>query len=161
MNQQNNPQPPFTVPPRRPQPQLRFDFKQVTQPQWFVAGGGLVLFITTLLPWYSVQYLVKTTAVLGIQGGIGKVVCLISLLALLLCGLRIFHVTLPFRLAVADRIIYMGLAGEAVLLCLIYLLDNPGMVPTNFGYTAGPSAGVFLALLASAAIAVGGYLERR
>jgi hypothetical protein len=165
--------PPFTMPfqgqANRPQGTPAstraplIDPRSFTPAQWLVLGGGLVMLIGSLLPWYTVSITVKNqtqqTVYSGMDSSLGKAIFLIALLTLALFAVRTFKVQLPFALPASDQVIFFGLGLQALLLAVLYLFDNHHIVLYGVGQEVSASFGLFLALLAAIATATGGYLH--
>ena len=98
------------------------------------------------MTWYSFSIL----SVDGTHEGLGKLVLLLALAALVVIGIELFasNVTLPLP----SSLILLGIGGFSALLCLIKMLDKPAS-QLSIGF------GLYLALIASIALAVGGYLK--
>jgi hypothetical protein len=127
-----------------------FDWAAVSRATWIAAGSAIILFISCFLTWYSISIGVASASVDGTHEGLGKLVLLLSLVALVVIGLELFasNVTLPLP----SSLILIGIGGLSALLAIIKMLDKP-----YSGLSIG--FGLYLALIASIALAVGGYLK--
>jgi hypothetical protein len=139
-------------------------------------GGGLVLLISLFLSWYSYEADgEEIPAVLGIPGNgweaLGFIDIILLLAALVAMGVAIARMAgaMP-RMPVSPGLLVLALGVIATLLVIFRIIDIP--LPDVVGATdkevedsldegefeIGRSIGVFLALLAAAAVAVGGWL---
>jgi hypothetical protein len=153
------------VPPQAPAPQPRrsaLPTMGIPRPTLGEAGaliGALLVVVGAFLPWSSVtlgaaQRLTIATA--GWESAEGKVVAVLGLATLALALLRLTGVKLPAALAPWERIIYIGLGAEALLLTLLYALDGVRVLSAVGFVSAGAGRGMYLALIGSAAITAGG-----
>lgn len=135
-------------------PGKSFDPASVSRATWIAAGGSLVLLISVFLSWYSasgsiggIGYSVSENG--WDSGALGKLVALLALIALAALVIELFvpTVTLPLP----SSLIVVGACAISVLLVIIKLLDKPN--------GAGLAYGIFVALIAAAAGAYGGYLK--
>jgi hypothetical protein len=122
----------------------------VSRATWIAAGSAIILFISCFLAWYSISTPLGSASVDGTHENLGKLVLLLSIAALAVLGLELFatNVTLPLP----SSLILLGIGGFSALLALIKMLDKP-----YSGLSIG--FGLYLALIASIALAVGGYLK--
>src|SRR5262249_60428601 len=136
-----------------------FDPATVSRGTWVAGIGALVLLISVFLEWYN-------ASVSGGFGGISvggsgwdatdiaKLVALLALVALVLIRIELFATTV--NLPYPASMILIGIGGLSTLLVLFKIIDKPDAPsPINVGL----SYGIFVALLASIAVAVGGYLK--
>jgi hypothetical protein len=123
-----------------------FDWAAVSRATWIAAGSAIVLFLSCFLTWYSFSIL----SLSGTHEGLGKLILLLSIVALVVIGLELFaaNVTLPLP----SSLILIGIGGISALFALIKMLDKPAS-QLSIGF------GLYLALIASIALAVGGYLK--
>jgi hypothetical protein len=145
--------------------------KQLSNGAIAVAGGLLVALIDTFLPWHSTS----VPVVFGVESGShdalgywsGWIFFLAILVGIALFVLRTFvpQVSIP-ALPFTDAMIYLGI-GIVMLLCaLLWLVTGGGYAglydqyAAEAGYSSGPSFGVFIGIIAAAAVAVGGYLAK-
>jgi hypothetical protein len=127
-----------------------FDPASVSRATWIAAAGSLVLFISVFLSWYSasgsvggISYSVSQSG--WDTGALAKLVALLSLIAI--AALFVPTVTLPFP----SSLIVIGAAAISFLFILIKLVDKPD--------GAGLAYGIFVALIAAAVAAYGGYAK--
>jgi hypothetical protein len=152
--------PQFNQPPR-PQKTITDQAREVvrsfTPAQWCIMGGGLFGFIGTLLPWYSVTIAKTTLAPKGIDFAYGKAIAIFALVSLLLFVGRYFRLNIP-SIPFSDRALFLFLGGEALFLCVLFLLDLSNY---QSGLSIGPAIGFYLVALSSIALVCGGYLTRK
>jgi predicted Abi (CAAX) family protease len=126
----------------------------VSRATWIAAAGSLVLFISVFLSWYSasgsvggISYSVSQSG--WDTGALAKLVALLSLIAIAALVIELFvpTVTLPFP----SSLIVIGAAAISILFILIKLVDKPD--------GAGLAYGIFVALIAAAVAAYGGYTK--
>jgi len=139
-----------------------FDASQVSRATWIAGGGALALLISVFLDWYKIEF---SGLDLGSAGGSGwettdlaKIVALLALAALVIIGIELFakDVTLPFPASLA----LIAIGGLATLIVLLRIIDKPGPdIPSGAGVDIGLGFGIFVALIAAVAVAVGGYLK--
>jgi hypothetical protein len=127
-----------------------FDWAAVSRATWIATGSAIILFISCFLTWYSISVGVASASVDGTHEGLGKLILLLAIAALVVIGLELFaaNVTLPLP----SSLILLGIGGLSALLALIKMLDKP-----YSGLSIG--FGLYLALIASIGLAVGGYLK--
>jgi hypothetical protein len=145
--------------------------KQLSNGALVVDVGLVVGLVDTFLPWHSTS----VPTVFGIDSGghdalgywSGWFFFLAILVGIVLFVLRTFvpQVNIP-ALPFTDAMIYLGL-GVVMLLCaLLWLVTGGGYAGLYSqyadlaGYSSGPSFGVFIGIIAAAAVVVGGYLAR-
>jgi hypothetical protein len=128
-----------------------FDPASVPRSVWISAGGAAVLLFSVFFTWYSLD------TPIGSFGGSGwdavdaaKLVFLIALVVLAAWVIEYFVPTVALPVP-ASMVALVG-GGIAALLVLLKMVDKPvdGL---------SLSWGIFLALLAAIATAVGGYLR--
>jgi hypothetical protein len=128
-----------------------FDPATVSRGTWVAAGGSLILLISVFLSWYGF-------GPFSINGwdatDWAKLVALLALAGLVIIGLELFatNVAIPYP----SSMILIGIGALSTLLVLFRIVSKPG--------GAGSSAldlkyGIFVALIAAIAVAVGGYLK--
>jgi hypothetical protein len=145
--------------------------KQLSNGAIVVAGGLVVALIDTFLPWHSTSVPVAFGVDSGSHDALGYwsgwIFCLAILVGIALFVLRTFapQVSIP-ALPFTDAMIYLGI-GIVMLLCaLLWLVTGGGYAglydqyAAEAGYSSGPSFGVFIGIIAAAAVAVGGYLAK-
>jgi hypothetical protein len=143
------------------------DFAAVPTGAWLAGGGGLAMLLGSFLPWITVTVTGANNHVTSLsQSGwdlsaFGRVTALMGLLALTLFVVRLLDVSVPVRLPWSDRTIYLALGIEALLLGILYLLDNAHSAQSVRGLSVGPSFGLYLTILGAIALTVGAYLLDR
>ena len=168
--------PPPMMPPPSPSPQ--FDIQKIvksfTTPDWLIAGGAIAFLIASLLPWYTVSENVAATAFTGAVHssysinawayGPGTFAGILAIATLAFFGARLAGVKLPPT--VPEKWVYVGLGGVIALLSLLFWQQTSsvdsavGLFGATSGFSAGPSFGLFIGLIAGIAIAAGGYLKK-
>lgn len=129
------------------------DFSKLTQNNWIAAGGGILAFIATLLPWYSVDFGFGASASTngwgsGIAAWLG---CLLALAAGVLVALKASGQQEVKAGGLATEQLAMILAAIGFVLVLLRWL-------TQTSYT---SFGLYLGLIATAAAAAGSFLSAK
>ena len=125
------------------------------------------MLIGSFLPWITVSVTGANNRLTSqSQSGwdlsaFGRVTALIGLLALALFVVRLLNVQLPVRLPWSDRNIYMALGVEALLLGILYLIDNAHSAESVHGLSVGPAFGLFLTVLGAIAVTAGAYFLGR
>lgn len=145
--------------------------KQVSDGALVVAVGLVVGIIDTFLPWHSTTI---PTAFGFDSGGhdalgywSGWLFFLVLLVGIVLLAMRTFvpQVAIP-ALPFTDWTIYAGIGVVALLCALLWLATGGGYAniyssyASVAGYSSGPSFGLFIGIIAAAAVAVGGYLMK-
>jgi hypothetical protein len=145
--------------------------KQLSNGAVIVAGGLVVGIIDTFLPWHSTTI---PTAFGSDSGGhdalgywSGWLFFLVLLAGVVLFVLRTFvpQAAIP-ALPLSDWMIYAGIGVVAVLCALLWLATGGGYgdIYASYsalpGYSSGPSFGLFIGIIAAAAVAAGGYLMK-
>jgi hypothetical protein len=139
------------------------DLATVPRSLWISAGGALVLLISVFLRWYSVSVegLGGFSVSAGISGwdatDLSKLVALAALVALGAWAVELFAPAT--RLPYSAWAIAGGAGAFALLLVLFRILDKPGSEGT--GVSIDTSYGIWVALLASAAVVGGAYLRMK
>ena len=135
-----------------------FDPATVSRGTWVAAAGSLILLISCFLSWYSVSVSGFGAASAKASGwdatDLSKLIALLALAGLVIIGLELFatNVSLPYP----SSLILIGIGALSTLLVLIKMIDKPDAPsPVNVGLAYG----IFVALIAAIAIAVGGYLK--
>lgn len=116
--------------------------------------AGLALALSSFMSWYAGSGEGLTIAIIGWHTGVlGKLVLLIGLAVVALGALREVGIDLPP--AVPESLIVIVLGSIATILVLIRLIS----VPDDFFPYDGRGIGIWIALLASLALIVGGLLR--
>lgn len=89
----------------------------------------------------------------------GKAVAVLGALVLLLALVRLLRIALPAAVAERERMVYMVLGGEALLLELLALLDGVHVFAAGGYVAAGAGIGLYLALVGAVAAIAGGWLH--
>ena len=161
---------PVAGPPQQqlpPRPASAVNLAAVPSGVWLAGGGALAMLIGSFLPWITVSVtgannVVKSQSQSGWDlSAFGRVTALIGLLALALFVVRLLNLRLPVRLPWSDRNIYMALGVEALLLGILYLIDNAHTAVNIKGFSVGPAFGLFLTVLGAVALTGGAYLLGR
>ena len=132
-----------------------------------VGGGLLAALIAVFLPWYSAS----SNGIAGAyqfsysMNAFGHWTGVIFFLALLV-GLGLFvvrnfvpNVKLP-DLPQPDAMLYLGLGVLMAVMAILFLLIGSGASASSAEFSAGPSLGLYLGLIAAVAVAAGGFLKR-
>jgi hypothetical protein len=116
--------------------------------------AGLILALSSFMDWYAGSGVGVKLAVIGWHTGVlGKLVFFIGLAVLLLVILREAGIELPP--SVPESLLVLGLGALAAIFVLIRLISIPdSMLPAN-----GRGIGIWISLLASLAVIVGGVLR--
>jgi hypothetical protein len=118
------------------------------------ALAGLALALSSFMSWYAGSGDGLTIAVIGWHTGVlGKLVFLIGMAVVTLGVLREFGIELPAT--VPESLVVIVLGSIATILVLIRLIA----VPDRFFPYDGRGIGIWIALLASLALIVGGLLR--
>lgn len=128
-----------------------FDPASVPRSVWISAGGAAVLLFSVFFTWYKADFGPVSVGASGWEAvDAAKLVFLLALVVLAAWVIELFvpTVTLP----VPASMIALGAGGIAALLVLLKIVDKPAD-------GVGLGWGIFLALLAAIAAAVGGYLR--
>ena|SRR5580704_8640498 len=145
--------------------------KQLSNGALVVAGGLVVGLVDTFLPWHSTSIPVAFGIDSGSHDALGYWSGWLFFLAILV-GIALFvmrtfvpQVSIP-ALAFTDAMVYAGI-GVVMLLCALLWLATGGgyaglydQYAAEAGYSSGPSFGVFVGIIAAAAVAIGGYLAK-
>jgi hypothetical protein len=145
---------------------MKIGERNLTNGDITIGAGLLVALIATFLPWYSVSAsgggFSYSASISGFGYWSGILFFIALLVGIVYYVLRTFvpGVAIP-AMPTADFILYAGLGVFMILMALIFLLASGGgaSVP-GAGYSAGVSFGLFIAIIAGAAVAVGGYLKK-
>ena len=129
------------------------DLSKVSKNDWIVVAGFVLMIIGVSLKWYgwSASYMGVTVVSANFSGWhftLGWLPWLLTLAAALLVLLKAINIKLP----VPEAMSVMGLGVLAFVLVLIRLIASPGS-------GAGRGIGIFIGLIATAVVAVGGFLK--
>jgi hypothetical protein len=133
-------------------PSRSFDPATVSRGTWVAAGGSLVLLISVWLEWYHVSIAGFSIGGSGWDAtDLAKLIALLAIAGLVVVGLELFatNVAMPYP----SSLILIGIGALSALLVLFKIIDKPGPSQISLSY------GIFVALIAAIAIAVGGYLK--
>jgi hypothetical protein len=145
--------------------------KKLSNGDLAVAVGLIVGFVAVFLPWYGVSYSYSGTALgsLGsysssvgaLSGWSGWLFFLVVLIGIALFALRTFapSVALP-AMPLEDAMLYIITGVAMVVFALLYLLTYGAGGASGPGYSVGVSFGLFVGVIAGAAVAIGGILKR-
>jgi hypothetical protein len=126
-----------------------------------VAGvGGIVLLIALFLPWYGVSVDIAGVSASDSGSGweaLGFIDILLFLVAVAAIGIVAARAAGSLPDDLPAPVVLLGLGALAVLLVLFRIIDIPvdGDVPAEVDLSR--KAGVFIALIGSAAVAYGGW----
>jgi Protein of unknown function (DUF2510) len=140
-----------------------FDTTRIRFGEMIAAGAGIVLIISLFLEWYTVDikgFTGDLPTVTGWRalGFIDILLFLIGVIAIAVAVLRAMNV-MPRNLPASTGFIVLALGGLAVLLVLYRILSIPDEGAGNLpGVDVGRGFGVFIALIAAAGVALGGWL---
>jgi hypothetical protein len=145
--------------------------KRVSNGALTVSIGLIVGFVDTFLPWHSTTIPTAFGAdsgghdALGYWSGWIFLIAVLVGIALLVMRTFVPRVSLP-ALPFTDSNIHLGIGVVMLLSALLWLVTGGGYASLYAvyadlpGYSSGPSFGVFLGIIAAAAVAVGGFLMR-
>ena len=131
----------------------------------------LVALISIFLPWYSASFncggsrlcagFDTSTSVGGLSYWSGWLFFIAVLLGIALYVVRTLVPTMKLpALPQTDAVIFMILGAFMLLMAVLWLLIGSGAGISGPGYSAGPSFGLYVGIIASVAVIVGGYLKR-
>jgi hypothetical protein len=141
-----------------------FDVKRVSTLEWAGIGAGLLAFIVSFFPWYSVSYAGFGESISAWNTGIGAWLPVLMLMA---AGVL---VALPhFGVQVARvQLIWLGLAAASVVIILLRWLTLPddgglggGILTGESGFEAGAGFGLFVGLVVAIVSGVAAFLAFR
>lgn len=136
-----------------------------TPSQGLLLAGGALTVIGAALPWWSLTLPAAaargstTLALAGWSSAEGKLVAALGVLVLLLALARLLRLPLPAAVGARERVIYVALGGEALLLALLALLDGVHVFTAGGYIAASAGIGLYLALIGAAAVIAGGWLH--
>jgi hypothetical protein len=138
-----------------------------------IAGASAgALFIFMFLPWYGASAMVGGSKITGAHANAWQAFSFIDIILFLVIAITLAIViaraagAIPPNLPAPPGMIIMGAGAIAVILILFRLLNTPGEDVVGFGVNVdvGRKIGVFLGLIAAAALTYGGWTagnERR
>ena len=130
------------------------DTSKLSRYDWVVVGGMIVMFISLFLAWYRIE--ISRDVVISMGGwhfGAGVVAWLLTLLAAALVIVKGIP-SLKFSFPLPEGITVMTLGGVAFFLMLYRLVASPALAQVF-----GRGGGIYIALLATAVVAFGGFLK--
>lgn len=131
--------------------------------QWLLLAGGALTIAGAALPWWAVtlpgDHKSASLALAGWATASGKAVAVLGALVLLLALVRLLRIPLPAAVAERERVVYMALGGEALLLELLALLDGVHVFAAGGYVAASAGIGLYLALVGAVAAIAGGWLH--
>ena len=141
------------------------DSSRVSFGETVAGAGALVLLVVMFFPWYGATATVAGGQTQGASANAWDSFSIIDILLFLVVVITIGLVvaraagSMPSGLPASPGLIVAGAGAVAILLILFRLLNVPGENVVGFGVQVevGRKIGIFLALLASIAIAYGGY----
>ena len=128
-----------------------FDASQVKRSTWIAGGAAVVLLLSTLFSWWKVSVGGFSVTASGWDtGALGKLVFLVALIAIILVVVDHMNIDIP-QLPLPLPMLLLGDAVLGVLFVLWRFIDTPDHVSWAWG--------LYLALLASLALAYGAWLK--
>lgn len=129
------------------------DTSKLSRYDWVVVGGMIFMFISLFLTWYKIEILqdVLRLSTGGWNFGAAVLAWLLTLLAAALVIVKGIP-SLKFSFPLPEGITVMALGGVAFLLVLYRLIALPVQ-------GIGRGGGIYVALLATAVVAFGGFLK--
>jgi len=139
------------------------DVNRLTRGQQIAGISGIALFIIMFLDWFKID--TKGVSASGIDTGLSAwqsfsfidIVLFITILAALALALIAASQT-TVNLPVALSSIVTGLGALSLLLIIFRIIFQPSIGVLGVDIDTNPSYGVFLGLIAAAALTYGGYL---
>jgi hypothetical protein len=128
-----------------------FDASQVKRSTWIAGGAAVVLLLSTLFSWWKVSVGGFSVTASGWDtGALGKLVFLVALIAIILVVVDHMNIDVA-QLPVPVPMLLLGDAALGILFVLWRFVDTPDHVSWAWG--------LYLALLASLALAYGAWLK--
>jgi hypothetical protein len=132
------------------------NLSKVSRNDWIVVVGFVLMLIGLSIKWYGASVTLYGVSIGGSVNGwhffvTGIIPWLLTLIAALIVLIKAVP-DLKFSLPFPEALSIMGLGGVAFVLVLIRLIDAPGS-------GLGRGVGLFIALIAAAIVAVGGFLK--
>jgi len=132
--------------------EVKFDVARWTKVDRIVGIATFVLFISLFLDWFGVSFGIYSAAESGLSAhGYLYIDLILCLLILIYLVIKASFDEMPFKLPVAEDMLFFGATGINFLLVLIGFLLKPG------GSGVGWRYGAFVALIA-AIVAVAPYV---
>ena len=127
------------------------DLKKIGRNNWIVLAGFLLTLIGLSMSWYTVSIIsLYSVSANGWNFGLGVVIFLLTLAAAALALLPALAPSL--RLPFPSGLAIMGLGGLSLIFVFVKIVQKPGS-PVGYG------AGIFLALISTAIVTLGGFLK--
>jgi hypothetical protein len=132
--------------------EVKFDVARWTKVDRIVGIATFVLFISLFLDWFGVSFGIYSAAESGLSAhGYLYIDLILCLLILIYLVIKASFDEMPFKLPVAEDMLFFGATGINFLLVLIGFLLKPG------GSAVGWRYGAFIGLIA-AIVAVAPYV---
>jgi hypothetical protein len=140
----------------------QLDVKKLTNLDWVIVGGAGLAFISTFLPWYSASVLGFSASVSGWSTSYGWLGALIMIGAGVYLLMAKSGVNLS-QVKVKSSQVVIGLAALGTLIVIIRWATLPSGSGGSggIGYSYGPSAGIYLAIIAGLAECVAAFMLLR
>jgi hypothetical protein len=140
----------------------QLDVKKLTNLDWVIVGGAGLAFISTFLPWYSASVLGFSASVSGWSTSYGWLGALIMIGAGVYLLMAKSGVNLS-SVKVKPSQVVIGLAALGTLIVIIRWATLPSGSggAGGIGYSYGPSAGIYLAIIAGLAESVAAFMLLR
>jgi hypothetical protein len=140
---------------------MRFDWKQLSTLDRVIAGGAVVAFIASFLPWYGVSVGPFSASVSGWSAGFTAWAgALLLTLAGVLLVVRRSGGTLP-SLQVGPSVLVAGIAALGLLLVIIRWATLPRYHFSELSYNSGARYGLYIALIAGIAEVAAAVMQMR
>jgi hypothetical protein len=141
------------------------DSSRISFGEMIAGASAFALFIFMFLPWYGASAVVSGNKINGENADAWQAFSFIDILLflviLLTLGLLVARAAdaIPPNLPAPPGMIIVGAGAIAVILILFRILNTPGEDVVGFGVNVdvGRKIGVFLGLIAAAAITYGGW----
>ena len=129
------------------------DTSKLSRYDWVVVGGMILMFVSLFLSWYKLEILqdILRLSTGGWNYGSAVMAWLLTLLAAALVIVKGIP-SLKFSFPLPEGITVMALGGVAFFLVLYRLIAVPVQ-------GLGRGSGIYIALLATAVVAFGGFLK--
>jgi hypothetical protein len=141
------------------------DSSRISFGETIAGASALLLFVFMFIPWYGATATVGNSKVTGANANAWQAFSFIDILLFLVIlvtiGLIVARAAdaIPPNLPAPPGMIIVGAGAIAVVLILFRLLNTPGEDVVGFGVNVdvGRKIGVFLGLIAAAALTYGGW----